>query len=729
MRIFKHNKCPHLEHGHAIPKVGRILEPSLGSLMPILILFLFGSISLGAQHNFLLYHMHHIPQANQLNPGQIPSVKEYVGVPFISGIRIGGGGAGISYNDLNTIIGQAEGITNYASIGDQLPRDEGRLLVDTEIQLISLGARTRNGMISLNIKDVAYFSGSFFRSVFTLLDDIQQHTQLAAIGNYDLSGLAVSGAYYRSFSLGYAHQFTEALTVGGRFRWLQGIGGIWTENRNLGLQAQTDDPYFDVAGRLNILSSGLSQLGDSDLYTRLLSSGNGGAAVDLGAVYKFYDLWEFSFSALNIGQINWKKQIDYAVIGDHLSFSNETPEAFIEDWETAVTDQLIGAPANPDVRFTTPLPLKVYMAYLYHVSPTTSIGILGNAIRYNGSTDIAFAISGNTRLNERFALSSGLSFSQYALVNLGVGLSFDLGILQAYFLTDNLPATFNWKSSNAQQIQFGVNLNFGKRKQPTARPKLPFARNHPQPARVQPDPVVPASSEKETPADTSPTTTPSIDEPKDVPETMAAAEFEEVVVSATATTVSIDSNAVDHQTIAQAENLPAHVPEISTPADSNAMKKNVIVEPKDTSNTISGIPASIDSNKIKERGVVQTENSSPSPQASTTTVQNVPDQKKERSVPASPSTVDEVTRSEPQTPVASPKAIPPATEPKLPIYCTLTAATVIRRGPVYTSDEIAPLRAGDQVEVIKKTGKWWWKVRFNGKIGFVKAQLLERARE
>lgn len=57
---------------------------------------------------------------------------------------------------------------------------------------------------------------------------------------------------------------------------------------------------------------------------------------------------------------------------------------------------------------------------------------------------------------------------------------------------------------------------------------------------------------------------------------------------------------------------------------------------------------------------------------------------------------------------------------------SLTNNTSLWQGPVHTSTVLSHLEAGDKVEVVKKTGKWWWKVRVGDQTGFVRAELLEQ---
>jgi uncharacterized protein YgiM (DUF1202 family) len=59
-------------------------------------------------------------------------------------------------------------------------------------------------------------------------------------------------------------------------------------------------------------------------------------------------------------------------------------------------------------------------------------------------------------------------------------------------------------------------------------------------------------------------------------------------------------------------------------------------------------------------------------------------------------------------------------------YYTLTQETSLREGPDSKAKVLARFDAGDQVEVLDDSGKYWWKVLYNGKTGWAKAALLRK---
>lgn len=576
--------------------------------------------------------MRDIPQSNLLNPGQIPQTGTFLGLPLISGVRLGAGSSDLNYHDFDTLIADGEDERDYQALRNRLPKDRTSMLFDSEVRLFSLGTRLGKGYVSVDIGDVFYLSGNSPREVFDLLADTQQGPYAGAVPPiYYFSALDFNGAYYRSFSLAYGRSVLSGLTVGGRIRWLQVMGGIWTENHGLTFYTPTDGSTFGVSGQLNILTSGLFGGEDESIGSRLFSGGNNGFAVDIGGVYQISDKVELSFSALNLGQISWKKQVYTAIIDDQVSFSSEDPDDFIEQWKTAIDDQLGEMPAYPVMQFTTPLPQKFYIGARYAVTPKTSLGFLSNIVFYNRRTDLAFSLSGQTRLGKVLGLSAAASYTQFAPFNLGVGLSVDLGILQLYAIADNLPAALSWRTSRAPQGQFGINLIFGRNKQAESLPEPPVA-----------------DTESEIP-------------------------------------VALDT-------------VPESVAIVDTP---------MVTSPPPEEMQEESPPAQAETLNLPEK--------QPEPNAA------LPDE-------SSPAFEEEVVDFDEPAPMTSPMEVAPMLADGETTF-KITANTKLWEGPIHTSDVLENLRAGDQIEVVKKTGKWWWKVRFGDKVGFVRTMLLASMNE
>lgn len=89
-----------------------------------------------------------------------------------------------------------------------------------------------------------------------------------------------------------------------------------------------------------------------------------------------------------------------------------------------------------------------------------------------------------------------------------------------------------------------------------------------------------------------------------------------------------------------------------------------------------------------------------------------------------PAPAPENAASQPGVPAA------PAAGPETPAQQgihQLTGRTSLREKATHESAVLQRLAEGQRVEVLEKTNNWWWKVRCDGRLGYVKAQLLQPA--
>ena len=416
-----------------------------------------------AQHNLVFYNMRQVPQSNLLNPAQMPAAKWFIGFPALAGIRVGAGNTGFTYNQFEDANNKDAYDFDYAGLRSHLRSGTNRVSTDDEVRLLNGGFRVGKGYFNIDIGDVAFASGTYDDEVLGMFDDIQQNRLVsnAISRTYDYRRYDLNGAYYRSYSVGYAHQLLENLQVGGRFRVLQGKGGAWTKNDNVHLRFPGEGDYFEILGRMDLYTAGFGELSEPEASFFLFKGGNVGFALDLGAIYRLSEQVEVSFSAVNLGRLKWKKNVKYQVIDGKLMPSAVDIEDHMNLWGE-IGDSLIHGNLAEGVEFRTPLPQRFYIGGNYYLNPNTSVGLLVNPVHFNGVTDVAVALTGNTRISKILSLSAAMAYNRYAAFNLGLGFSLDFGVFQFYAATDNVISVFSWKNARAVQAQFGINFLFGR---------------------------------------------------------------------------------------------------------------------------------------------------------------------------------------------------------------------------------------------------------------------------
>ncbi len=698
-------------------------------LVTLSLLLLIGLPAAISQHNLVLYNMPQVPQSSLLNPGQIPLMNGYFGFPLISGVKAGVGNTGFTYNqfDMSTMDDAYD--FNYNGLRMYLKEGTNRFVSDNELRLLSFGSRVGKGFFHVDVGDVVYLSGSYTPDGLDMFHDIQQQRFFFddAEATFDLSGNELNGAYYRSYSVGYAHQVLPNLSVGGRFRYLQGKLSAWTENEALMFRYPGDGNYFRVEGQMNLLASGLNRVNDLDASLFLFEGGNHGFAIDFGGVYRVSDKVELSFSAVNLGQISWKKDINYQVIGDHLQFSAIDIGDHLDLWGEVADSLVNGQPFNEDVRFTTPLPQRYYLGGNYYFRPNTSVGLVINPVRFNGATDVSVALSGNTRVGRVLGLSAAVAYNRYTPFNLGLGLSLDLGFFQLYALTDNLIGAFDWKNSHTVQGQVGINFNFGAFRRSDMLASLPItgiaADTLSFPQESPPEEVVDAPAPGFLPP---PTYAIDPQEPP-VAATPPPSEVNPRFFTLAGTARDADSGeilkgiAVEAYKInQQGEKELAYTGSffsghLSIPLN-RSFSHEIIVSRLGYEPSESFLEASrVDPDRAEVKRDFELR-----------LADNVPVNPPLR--PAPPPLVTEEEEAPAPPPVTTPSA--PEMEVAVPLPSDfgtyrLLEATSLRSGPSHTTGVILRFQEGDEVKVLERTDEWWWKVRYGEQTGYVKAHLLE----
>lgn len=689
------------------------------SCVSVLFSLLFLSFKGNAQHQFVFYHMDQVPQAGLLNPGYLPDQKLYVGLPLVSGAALSFASNGFTYNEVypgNDFTFEA---IDFAALADR-SRNTNHLFSTVESQLFGFGLRLGQGFLSIGATERADFNGFHPAGFMQLLSDVQQNS--TGMTPYELSRFDVNGTHSRSFSLGYAHQL-ERLSAGIRLHYLTGISNIWTINRGIRLSDNGDGDFFEVENELYFLSAGLNGSADRSLSDYLRGSGNRGFGIDLGLVYRLSDQIELSASALNLGLIRWNNRISYRKVDDELSqFSTDDLNALEDEFKEIIDDLVNGVSADGEVRYQTPLAQRYYLGGRYYLDAQSSLGLLFNTRVAGGRVNWGTSLSGSTKVGEILELSLAYSLFPHHYFNLGGGFSIDLGPVQFYAASDNLLTFFRWKNAHSAQAQVGINLNFGKIKPESSTPE-PVVE-----ADILPDITPPPVPEPEPPParDPSPSTYAVVDDPFG-----PVSESQAVYLSAAP---SANSTVLLHGAVREAVSrklLKSIVLELYA-LENNGERTLVYA------NGFYSGRFSVPMRRGKAHLVIVNKHGY-LPEEVILSTENLEEQEMiEREFTLSPKPTEEpaVTAAETrETRQDPPVAAQTADEKKTEIteaprpvqtksLFELTKATSFRRGPTHKTGVILRFSPGDRVELLEKHDRWWWRVRFRGRTGYVKAFLL-----
>jgi hypothetical protein len=667
------------------------------------------------QHNFTLYHLHHVPQVQTLNPGVIPLVKGFAGFPGLSGLRGGVASNAFSYNHLNV---SDEFSLGHIDFGSFLERSasQNRTFLEASAQLFTLGIRSEHGFFHFEVAENAAFNFYYPNTLIDMFHDVQQVSFEPK--EYDLSRVNYNGTHYRTLSLGYAHAFMPEFSIGARAKLIQGMSNIWSSNEGLRFINTGDSENFLLQGRMEVLSAGFNNFEQFN-FTNYFSqgSGNSGFGFDVGMNYRLNDRVELSASAINIGMIKWRNDVNFRVISNSTRMFSSVDIDLLGDQIDDVFEELVEeGPPSQGVRYQTPLNSHFFLSGQYYYRHNIWFGAMLSPRLSNGYIDWGYALSANARLGRNVGVA--LSYSGYNMnyVNVGAGLTLDWGPVQLYAISDNVPSMFGFRDARDAQFHAGLNFIFGRIYREELVPGLappPKEKDIAETQKVQgPMRKGKAPPRAEGPKEEA-APTPAAEEP-----------------AALSRYFTLKGRILDQDNGQQLQGLVMEIyrvggdeqrrlvytgavysGEFSAPL-SREFYYQIVLRKVGYDN----IEVNLDGQKITsgniERSFYMRVSPPPLPPVS-----SLPAYTDTEAPEESPRNTPEGSAPEQAAPQA------PRRPRSLGVF-SLTDETSLREGPHHTHKIITRFRPGDRVELLEKTERLWWKVRFKGLIGYAKALLM-----
>ncbi len=475
-----------------------------------LILFLNGIF---AQDNYTLYYMY-LPQATELNPARQHHCAFYLGLPAISTFATDFTHRGFRYIDLFDY-------NNYT-----LNNQDTSFNIDLEKVYNAL--EPVNYIFSNNKTNILNFA-FWTRSDLYITFDIYHHDNFALTypqnlflikdGNYfddttkyiSLTNLGIDLNVYNEVSLGISKEITSGLTIGGKIKFLQGIANITTKKSQLDWHVNTTDGEGTYDWRFNtsfdIRTNIDSSFFDTNLTTMqklapFYSFQNWGLGLDLGAIYE-YKNFEFSAAITDFGFITWKSSpvVATAQQGTFV-FPGLDLARYITDYgiATSLKDQKIRdsiinlaisdlkdtvlKQVQPDIenkKYSSGINTKLHFGFAYEPKEWITLGFYYRGMFFHKKLLSTYTLSSNLKFWNGWNLALSYTMFKKSFNNVGLGLSYKLGPLQMYLISDNIAPYWlglryltaydkpfnegiatNWvKSSRMFNLRFGINFTFG----------------------------------------------------------------------------------------------------------------------------------------------------------------------------------------------------------------------------------------------------------------------------
>lgn len=436
-------------------------------LLRLFVLCLIASQSLNAQQDIGLNFMSSIRQNVRTNPAFMAEHRLTVELP---GFRNNLFFTGATYGDFIVQSGDSTIFDVNGLINNLEPRN----LIRENLEINTLGATMRFGNVQLSLNHAFHFNA--------YLDYPRNFPELIWRGNAQFIGQTIDLGHdvhllsYSELAAGVAVKLGK-LQVGGRLKYLSGIGDVSTQRR--GLSLYTDPEFYALTVEADYLvnsaagidfesfdnfdfNSGFGSFNASNIFNQ-----NSGLAIDLGVQVELGKL-HLAAGLIDLGGIRWKDQVtNYTLSGSFTFEGLDLAEALIGSDSAGLQNSIdtllaIFTPTRTEEAYTTTLPARMYLSGRYMINDKFSVGAMAFVERYRERTYSAFAVNAQIRPLRWLEVGGSYAVVQNSYFNLGLSAGLNLGPVQIFALTDNVFAFINPNESRFFNARVGANLVFGR---------------------------------------------------------------------------------------------------------------------------------------------------------------------------------------------------------------------------------------------------------------------------
>lgn len=455
-----------------------------------------------AQTSQVLYFMN-VPQRNTFNPALQSSGRVFVGLG-ISDVALSFDNNFISFSDIyrDNII--SDSTVTFLEPCDELNaflaglKNKNSVEPQAGVQLFGLAFTLGNGLrITFDINERA--DGNF-----VLPEDL---IRLGIEGNekyigktLGLSSVRSDVRYYHETGIGASGNVTDKLRLGARLLILSGVASAYFDNNHLSLTVNDDHTqtvsadvalrvsapvsfYKDQEGIIDSVALDEGRFDDAgSVFSYMAGTGNTGLGLELGAEYRFNQMFAVSASLTDLGYIKWKRDRSDLFIDTSFELNGLTMQDVYDEsvtfgelmnWTLDSIQNSLNLNETPPP-YTTYLPPCLTAGFSYTPVSYFTLGALSQT-RFRGTqVHESFTVSGNFNVNNIFSGTIAYTIANQRFDNLGLGFAVRGGFFQFYTLVDNIPLVWSkvrsgentfWLPENwyTMHARMGVNFVFGNK--------------------------------------------------------------------------------------------------------------------------------------------------------------------------------------------------------------------------------------------------------------------------
>jgi hypothetical protein len=424
-----------------------------------------------AQPETTMPSMRRLYQSTYINPAFMPKYKVSVGIPILSNIYLNNTRSGFTIQDINDCVDD-EGLVDLNKFYNKL--DAKGFTIQTTLETDIFHASFPIGKTQLSFNSSIKTQNSQHVSK-EFIGFLAQGNAFFAGQTLNVELLGIKSMEYLENGVSLARQFNK-LSVGARFKYLQGIAMV--DTKNIGFSVTTGANAYDP---LTIKTTGSMRTGgvpllvdsinnkeeDADLkkydVKTLTKFANSGFGIDLGATYQATPKLMVHASVVDWGGINWKSNpYTYNLKSKDVNFAGYTSREFDSDSiRSKVTDSLTKILYESEIStksFKTALNTRFYVGFDYNLTKRDRVGFLFQGQKVVGDLLKAYTFSYTRKFGTNWDLTANYSIFNKSNMNIGVGTAIKMGPCQLYLIQDDIMIYFKPQTGNTIYFRIGLNL-------------------------------------------------------------------------------------------------------------------------------------------------------------------------------------------------------------------------------------------------------------------------------
>ncbi|MCF8246537.1 MAG: DUF5723 family protein [Saprospiraceae bacterium] len=434
--------------------------PHTSYLIPLLLFF---ASQMSAQQELGLHFMPHVWQSNSTNPAFVQDKKLTIG---LLGIYSAIAFDGPTYNQT---VSKENGKT-VVDIDKLISHLEPQNSIRNELGIPSLSFSYKLNNLHLSIGHTVKYT-SFLKYPKTLPQVVWQGNA-QFIGETVELGHELELAGYHELMTGAAYE-VGPVTFGANIKFLSGIAGAATDKNHHSASLYTDPDVYQIT--LNgdyILHSAntidYQEFEDVNIdfkYAKLTAkkffSRNSGMALDFGLRAELGKL-EIAASVLDLGKITWDDNVtnyeaNQTYQYDGLDFSGALTGDSVTFGDALDTLKAIFKVKETSGSYTTTLTRKIYLSARYKLNEKWAVSGLYYNENYRDKPYSSIAVGVNFSPIEQVNVGATYAFKQPdSYNNIGLNLTFKLGPVQIFGVTDNFFSLINPGDSHSFSARAGA---------------------------------------------------------------------------------------------------------------------------------------------------------------------------------------------------------------------------------------------------------------------------------